>query len=188
MSITSAEEPNCTTNAPLVEPGAIPPDCCVSQSVGSSEPRGPLGSMRPLKEAPVFVAGRQLGIVVSGGSSRQLVEHVKRRFESLGASAELVVPAHSDRLFDDRTEIEASHTLEEKPATEFDFIVMLPGLDTPQPLGDVITQWAIPLRYQDKPIAIGAQAAERLGVDIDSAHVFDVSTCDAFVQACLDRC
>lgn len=166
-------------------PHALPPASCVPATVMPSSSQAPQSLPASYADdSPEFVAGKQLGIVVSCGSSRQLVEHVKRRFESLGANAELLVPAHSDRRFDDRTEIEATHTLEEKPSTEFDFVVVLPGLETPPPLGQTITQWTYPLRDQAKPFAIGAQAAERLGVDIDNAAVFDVSTCDAFVQVC----
>lgn len=130
------------------------------------------------------VAGKRLGIVVSAGSSRHLVEHVKRRFEALGVLADLVIPTHSTRRFDDRTEIDAQHTLADTPSTNFDFVVFLPGLESADTVSQEITQWAVPLRNQAKPIAIGAQAAARLGVSIDNAAVFDVSTCDAFVQVC----
>lgn len=144
------------------------------------------GPLHDGPDAPAFVGGKHLAIVVSSGSSRHLVEHIKRRFEALGANAELVVPAHSDRIFDDRTEIEANHTLTDKPSTDFDFVVVLPGPNTSALIGHEITEWAHALRHQSKPLAIGAQAAELLGVDIDNAGVFDVSTCDAFVQVCKD--
>lgn len=167
-------------------PSSLPPASCVPATVMPSPRPVPEGAATSTGHdaSPGFVAGTRLGIVVSCGSSRQLVEHVKRRFESLGATAELLVPAETDRRFDDRTEIEAAHTLDEKPAMQFDFLVVLPGLETPPPLLEGITQWAHSLRDQAKPFAIGAQAAKRLGVDIDNAAVFDVSTCDAFVEVC----
>jgi len=133
---------------------------------------------------PDSVSGKRLGIVVSAGASRHLVDYVKRRFEELGAHTALVVPSNSARCFDDRTEIDAQHTLQDTPSTEFDFVVVLPGLESAATVSQEITNWALPLRNQTKPIAIGAQAAERLGLAIDNAAVFDVSTCEAFVQVC----
>lgn len=186
--LMTALNPTSTPGAPRIEAGSTAPDSCVTKPKPATEnvspPASPLLDGFP-EDTSGFASGKQLGIVVSSGSSRHLVEHVKRRFESLGASAQLIVPADCERVFDDRTEIEATHTLEEKPSTDFDFIVVLPGLETSATLGIEITKWAHPLKDQAKPIAIGAQAAERLGVDIDNACIFDVSTCDAFVQICM---
>lgn len=183
--MSTAVEPTPSEGSCILSRGAERAVPCASGNPLGEQTRLP--SDRPTPPDEGSVAGKQLGIVVSAGSSRHLVEHVKRRFEELGASAELLTPVRSDALFDDRTEIEASHTLAERPSTDFDFVVVLPGLETPQPLGEEIALWAKPFRALSKPIAIGAQAAERLGFDIDNTAVFDVSTCDAFVQICKNQ-
>ncbi len=91
--------------------------------------QAPSDALSILKNGPASFAGRRVGALVTDGSSRAMIDALKKALEAEGAELKIVAPKIFGIKADDGSTIPADELIDGGPSILFDAVAILPSAD-----------------------------------------------------------
>jgi len=89
----------------------------------------PSAALSQLEKAPLSIAGRKIGLLLTDGASDKLISALQRQAKSEGATVEIVAPKAGGVVTGGGKQVPADHALAGAPSVVFDAIVVAPSAE-----------------------------------------------------------
>ncbi|MDF0532107.1 catalase [Tsukamurella sp. 8F] len=154
-------------------------------------PESPAVSMH--RNPPATFAGRKLGVLVTDGAARGVVESLQRSVSEAGATVEIVAPSIGGVVADDGSSLPVDERLAGAPSVLFDAIAVVPSAEGADRLArdPAALDFVTDAFYHHKFMGVGEHAGpllERAGIldrlDLGCPPLDSDESIDGFVAAC----